>query len=86
MGIKNFKLCVLLATVTFAYADTISVQQIGNINNQIVRTPVRFDSVNVKKEKFDSYSLLKTNLNGDNETKKTISADSAGYFTFSKPQ
>ena len=53
MGIKNFTLCVLLAPVTFAYADTISVQQIGNINNQIVRTPVRFDSVNVKKEKCD---------------------------------
>ena len=86
MGIKNFTLCVLLAPVTFAYADTISVQQIGNINNQIVRTPVRFDSVNVKKEKFDSYSLLKTNLNGDKETKETISADSAGYFKLSKPE
>ena len=60
---KNSALCCLLLSESLAYSDTISVKEIGNINNTVVKLPVKFNSHNVKNEKFDSFSLLKTAVN-----------------------
>lgn len=76
---------VLISSTLFAQQN-ILLRELLSTKPVTLHTPVICDSINVKGEKYDTKSLLKTTFEPSTNTPfSTINTDSTAYFRFPKP-